>query len=199
MADVEPLVGNLTKVDIAEDETTSTDSTKTTMQLPVSLNLSAPVARDWVRKRREHLKPWLEFLATSKFQSPGSLPRLSSRLIRNIDHFQSNYLCIFIILIFYCLLTSPLLLIAVAASLAACNFLSKRNVEKKIIIAGQELSLAQQYGLVSLCSFPLFYLAGAGAIVFWVLGASLFLIVLHATFYNNDPLEDAFEQPIQQV
>ena len=30
-------------------------------------------------------------------------------------------------------------------------------------------------------------------------GASLFLIVLHATFYNNDPLEDAFEQPIQQV
>lgn len=30
MADVEPLVENLTKVDIAEDETTSTDSTKTT-------------------------------------------------------------------------------------------------------------------------------------------------------------------------
>ncbi len=88
-------------------------------------------------------------------------------------------------------LTSPLLLIAVAASLAACNFLSKRNVEKKIIIAGQELSLAQQYGLVSLCSFPLFYLAGAGAIVFWVLGKAIIkkvmleIFILKFVFYTG--------------
>ena len=67
-------------------------------------------------------------------------------------------------------LTSPLLLIAVTASLSACYVLSKRNNERKLVIAGTEVSMAQQYALVSVCSFPLFYLAGAGAAVFWVLG-----------------------------
>lgn len=59
---------------------------------------------------------------------------------------------------------------AVAASLGACYVLNKRHAEKKMVIMGHELSLAQQYGIVSLCSFPLFYLAGAGSAVFWVLG-----------------------------
>jgi anoctamin-1 len=61
-------------------------------------------------------------------------------------------------------------LIAVAASLGACYILSLKNAEKKITILAHELTLAQQYGLIAVCSLPLFYLAGAGAAVFWVLG-----------------------------
>lgn len=38
------------------------------------------------------------------------------------------------------------------------------------LIAGQKLSVAHQYALVSIASFPLFYLAGAGQVVFWILG-----------------------------
>jgi len=74
-------------------------------------------------------------------------------------------------------ITSPLLLIAVAASLGACYILSVKNAEKKIAVFGHELSLAQQYGMVAVCSLPLFYLAGAGAALFWVLGK----IVFHVT------------------
>jgi len=48
--------------------------------------------------------------------------------------------------------------------------LSKRNQEKKLVVFNHELSLAQQYALVSAFSFPLFWLAGAGTVVFWVLG-----------------------------
>jgi anoctamin-1 len=71
-------------------------------------------------------------------------------------------------------ITSPLLLIAVAASLGACYILSVKNAEKKVTVFGHELSLAQQYGLVAVCSLPLFYLAGAGAALFWVLGKIIF-------------------------
>jgi len=74
-------------------------------------------------------------------------------------------------------ITSPLLLIAVAASLGACYILSVKNAERKIAVFAHELSLAQQYGLVAVCSLPLFYLAGAGAALFWVLGK----IVFHVT------------------
>jgi len=60
---------------------------------------------------------------------------------------------------------------------------------KKLSIAGHDVSLAQQYGLISLCSVPFFLIAGAGGVVFWVLGASLFFITGHAAFYNYDALD----------
>ena len=60
--------------------------------------------------------------------------------------------------------------------------LSKRSAERKITVVGHELSLPQQYGLVALFSFPLFYLAGAGAAVFWVLGIFSYI---HIHLYNR--------------
>ena len=39
--------------------------------------------------------------------------------------------------------------------------------------AGRELSYAQQYGAAALLSFPIFFLAGAGTAVFWVLGKNV--------------------------
>lgn len=92
-------------------------------------------------------------------------------------------------------ITSPLLLFAIAGSFYAGYKLSKRHIEKKLVLFGKELTLAQQYGLITLCSMPVFYLAGAGAAMFWVLGASFFIITLHASFYNIDALiaeEDSF-------
>lgn len=83
-------------------------------------------------------------------------------------------------------ITSPLLLFAIGGSFYAGYRLSKRHAEKKLVIFGHELTLAQQYGVVCLCSMPIFYLAGAGAAMFWVLGASFFVITLHASFYNID-------------
>ncbi|KAK4036180.1 hypothetical protein OUZ56_028246 [Daphnia magna] len=202
MADVDKLelldsyvTGNLTESEVLENK----PSRDSMMSLPVKLNLSVPAAQEWVGTRRKQLKPWFRFVQTSKFQSPSSVPALGARIVKNIDHFQSNYLCIFVVLILYCLLTSPLLLFAVGTSLGACALISRKNVDQKICVFGQEISLAQQYGLIAMVSLPLFYLAGAGSVVFWVLGASMFFIVLHASFYNNESPEESFELPIQQV
>ena len=63
------------------------------------------------------------------------------------------------------------------------------QTDRKLFLGGKEISLAQQYGLVALCSIPMFLLAGAGAAVFWVIGASFFVICLHSTFYNFDALD----------
>ena len=46
-----------------------------------------------------------------------------------------------------------------------------------MFITGRELSLAQQYAVVGVCSFPLFWLAGAGSAVFWVIGWYYLFIV----------------------
>ena len=35
----------------------------------------------------------------------------------------------------------------------------------------------------------LFFLSNLGTAVFWVIGASIFLIALHASFFNHDALD----------
>lgn len=51
---------------------------------------------------------------------------------------------------------------------------------------GRQLNTNQQCLIVNIASVPILYLFGAGSVLFWVLGASVFLITLHAAFYNID-------------
>nr|CAD7424594.1 unnamed protein product [Timema monikensis] len=145
-------------------------------QLPKQLSLSSLAAKEWIGQRRENIRPWALFINTAHLRAPSSLPRLSKRVVKNIEYFNSNYFFVFLGLIAYCLITSPFLLIAVAASLGACYILSQKNSERKISFMGHELTLVQQYGLIAVCSFPIFYLAGAGAALFWVLGMYIILM-----------------------
>lgn len=160
--------------------------------------LSLPEAREWLIQRRSQVRPWLQFVNTSNFRTAGSMQRLSRRAIRNLEYFQSNYLCVFIALILYCLITSPLLLLAAAGSGYAARKLARRSQEgaPPLKLFGRELSAGQQYICVAACSLPLLWLAGAGAAVFWTLGASCTLVGLHAATYNIDALiaepEDSF-------
>merc|ERR1712115_309598 len=155
----------------------SEESNKTVfdkMSLPVPINLSQPAVKEWFGRRKASIRPAGVFFNTSNFQVPPSAGRLTKRLYKNVEYFQSNYVMVFIVLVLYCLLTSPLLLIVIAASGGAAYIAALKNADRKISIAGHQVSLARQYGLIGVCSIPFFLLAGAGGVVFWVLGASLF-------------------------
>jgi len=157
-------------------------------------------AMGWVSERRQKVKPWAEFVNSKRFQPPASIPKLGRRLARNIDHFQTNYMYVFAVLIAYCLLTSPMLLLCIGASLGACYILQLKNKERKVKFMGKEVTLAQQYAGVGLASIPIFILAGAGTAVFWVIGASIVFIVMHAAFYNYESeIEDAFELQMEEI
>ncbi|XP_044260916.1 prenylated Rab acceptor protein 1 [Tribolium madens] len=162
------------------------------LQVPTQI----PDPKEWFSKQRQNVRPWLLFIQTSNFKTPPSIPRLSKRIMRNIEYFQSNYLFVFLGLVVYCLITSPLILFALAGTFYAGYKLNKRHQEKKIVLFKKELTLAQVYGLVAVCSMPIYYMVGAHGAMFWVLGASFFLITLHASFYNIDAViaqgEDGF-------
>merc|ERR1711997_17994 len=142
-----------------------------------SLSVAQPLVREWLAKRRANLRPVGTFFNTANFQVPPSAGRLSKRLVKNVDYFQSNYVLVF------------LLLIVIAGAGGAAYFAAVKNETRKIAIAGHEVTLAQQYAAIATASIPFFLLAGAGGVVFWVLGASLFFITAHAAFYNYDALE----------
>jgi len=180
-----------TAVDIEEEQFDQPQQPQKSgiMSLSSKINLSSPFVREWVAARKSNIRPIGQFFATANFQTPNSAGSLTKRLYKNVDYFQSNYVLVFLLLFVYCLVTSPLLLVVMGLAGGACYFISVKNKQQKITLAGHELSLAGQYSAVALCCIPLFLLAGAGGVVFWVLGASLFFISLHAAFYNYDALD----------
>ncbi|XP_046976224.1 prenylated Rab acceptor protein 1 isoform X3 [Vanessa cardui] len=133
-------------------------------------------------------RAWTQFVATENFKVPASLPRLTRRFYRNVEYFQANYLIVFLGLFAYCLITSPLLLIAMVASFFGYRKLTSGPNTWKPKIGGWELSKTQQYGVAAAGSMALCWLAGAGAVLFWVLGATVTVVALHASFFDAETL-----------
>jgi len=165
----------------------------------MTFTLSNVAMREWFHRTRESVKPWGAFVSTQRFKLPKHVAPLGKRIIKNIEHFQGNYLFVFLGLVIFCVLTSPLLLIAIAACLGACYIISLKNQENKYKIMGHEISLAQQYTAVGILSFPLFWVAGAGSAVFWIIGASFFLISVHASLYSIEEENDFAELTMENV
>lgn len=136
------------------------------------------------------IQSWSEFLNTSRMlKTPSNAQQLTRRLLTNLSYFQGNYLCISLILIIYCILTSPLLLLAILCYILALYSITSRSALGKptfLCIAHFRPNLQQQYSFVTLVSLPLLWVAGAPSAVFWVIGASFVVVGLHASMYNNE-------------
>ncbi|KAJ7333126.1 Prenylated Rab acceptor protein 1 [Desmophyllum pertusum] len=158
------------------------------------------LAKEWLYQRKSQMKPWAEFFKSSRFSRPKTVAEAGRRVVKNLEDYQSNYVLISILLFFYCVVTSPLLLIAVSVAGGGCLVISYKNQGKKIKILGRELSRVEQYGLVLLISLPLFILASAGSTVFWIIGASFFVIGLHASLLRtSDPPEITEQLTMEEV
>lgn len=173
--------------------------------------------REWLERRRATIRPWGTFVDQQRFSRPRNVGELCQRLVRNVEYYQSNYVFVFLGLILYCVVTSPMLLVALAVFFGACYILYLRTLQSKLVLFGREVSPAHQYALAGGVSFPFFWLAGAGSAVFWVLGeyrvcvgrgwepgerarpeppvlllptgATLVLIGSHAAFHQMEPAD----------
>lgn len=62
-----------------------------------------PTPMEMLALTRKYIRPWSEFLKTDNFKTAASMPRLTSRFVRNLDYYKSNYIFVFIVLMIYCL------------------------------------------------------------------------------------------------
>ena len=58
-----------------------------------------------------------------------------------MEHFQSNYVCVFLVLVLYCLISSPLLLVVIAGAGGASYYAAVKNEGRKIAVAGTPMGL----------------------------------------------------------
>ncbi|XP_062321687.1 prenylated Rab acceptor protein 1 isoform X2 [Osmerus eperlanus] len=144
--------------------------------------LSVSMAKEWFDKRRVSIRPWSSFVDQRKFSKPRNFGEMCQRVVKNVDTYNSNYTFIFLGLILYCIISSPMLLIALAVFAGAFYIIHLKSLESKLVVLGKELTVPHQMGVAGAMSLPVFWLAGAGAAVFWVLGATLFVIGSHAAF-----------------
>jgi hypothetical protein len=142
---------------------------------------------------RQGVQPWGDFVDVRKFASPKAVAPAGRRILRNVDRFRSNYVFVVVCVIAFAILTSPLLLVAVAISLGASYAILLKSPDKRIILAGHELTQTQQFGLVGIVTVLLFWFLGTGSVVFWIIGLSLVLILGHAAALSA---EDEF-RPVE--
>ncbi|XP_067419869.1 prenylated Rab acceptor protein 1 [Emydura macquarii macquarii] len=171
---------------------------------PLGTKISIPAllpqgpAKKWLEQRRATVRPWASFVDQRRFGRPRNFGELCKRLAHNAEYFQSNYALVFLGLILYCLITSPLLLVALAVFFGACYLVRLRTQQSRLVLFGRELNTAHQYGLAGGVSFPFFWLAGAGSAVFWVLGAALVVIGSHAALHEleSGPADELQMEPV---
>uniref|UniRef100_A0A183CQU8 PRA1 family protein n=1 Tax=Globodera pallida TaxID=36090 RepID=A0A183CQU8_GLOPA len=61
---------------------------------------------------RQRYQPWSVFFRCAKFGCPPGVAGIGPRIKHNLATFTANYLCLFAILLLYCVLTSLLMLLS---------------------------------------------------------------------------------------
>jgi hypothetical protein len=137
---------------------------------------------------RARLQPWGDFFRPSKFGFPPGLVSIGPRVKHNLEHFLSNYLCLFIALLIYCILTSLLMLLTLVALAGLCYTIYQRTQKGPIFFGSYEVPPSLLYTIALMVCIPLFYLANAGSVMYWVIGTGLFLMLAHAIFYASEEI-----------
>ncbi|KAI1712619.1 PRA1 family protein [Ditylenchus destructor] len=89
---------------------------------------------------RQRLRPWsTEFFAFSKFGWPPSIVGVVPRIKHNLQYFTTNYLCLVVILLIYCILTSFLMLLTLIVLGGLIYTIYNRTQKGPVVLAGQEV------------------------------------------------------------
>merc|ERR1711955_31557 len=103
--------------------------------------MAAPIAvsqsvKDWMVSRRENIRPLTTFLNSANYQVPPSFGRFTKRFSKNVEYFQSNYLLVLLVLVMYCLISSPMLLMVIVVSGLAGHTAARWDKARKLIVGG---------------------------------------------------------------
>lgn len=59
--------------------------------------------KSWFGEKRSKIRPWSEFLDVKRFSKPKSSSEVTSRMAKNVEIYQANYVFIFLGLAAYCM------------------------------------------------------------------------------------------------
>jgi hypothetical protein len=125
---------------------------------------------------------------------PASFQAATTRFNHNIMYFKANYGLVVLGLLIYCLITNLWLLFALGAIVTGVFYVGKMPPDSSVVLAGKSFSQKQLYALIGVSSIPLLWISGAGQTLFWVIGASVLVVVGHAVCTDKSVEAEFAEQ-----
>eukprot|EP00760_Papus_ankaliazontas_P031392 PhM_4_TR525/c0_g6_i1/m.102069/K20359/RABAC1, PRAF1; PRA1 family protein 1 len=140
--------------------------------------------------RLRNLRPWGDFFDRNKMSVPTKTEGVS-RVNRNVRHFYSNYLVVATCLSLYIAITNLnfVLSMLMCASLFWYYRMSTNDGQTSFMLRGQEVTPVTAYSSLSGLTLFLFYVTGGSSTIFWLLIATLGVVVTHAAL--REPPTDA--------
>ena len=59
--------------------------------------------KDWISSKHSGVQPWAEFLDVRRISKPKNAGDVTTRILGNLQRYQSNYLFVFLGLVIYCM------------------------------------------------------------------------------------------------
>jgi len=158
----------------------------------VSLPPQVLQLKEWALAKKDSLRPWQEFGNYHRLSKPGNAGIVTKRLSHNVMYYYTNYVFISALLVVYCIISSPLLLLAICVSGTACYLISTQKEGKTLHVGGHTFTPKDQAVICGCISLPLLFFASAGTVIFWVIGLTASLVGVHASMMAL-PNEDGTE------
>eukprot|EP00696_Hemimastix_kukwesjijk_P012344 gnl/Hemi2/25465_TR8563_c0_g1_i2.p1 gnl/Hemi2/25465_TR8563_c0_g1~~gnl/Hemi2/25465_TR8563_c0_g1_i2.p1 ORF type:complete len:167 (-),score=31.50 gnl/Hemi2/25465_TR8563_c0_g1_i2:306-806(-) len=124
------------------------------------------------------MRAWSEFFDTKCFKIPEA-SHYMARVTTNLEYFKANYLAVLGLLFLYASYYQPALLVTVAIA-AVLVYLSRTAPEEYFVIGGRRLSRRERY-FASITIGLLLIVILTGWVLFWVLGLSALVALVHAS------------------
>lgn len=142
--------------------------------------------QQFMRSWKTAIRPWSQFFSVSQMSLPPCTDGYVSRLKKNLVHFVGNYFAIATILLLCSIITSFWLLVSSIILCILLFMIRARTMKGPIKVGDEEIPSWILYAGAIFITLPLFIFAHVGYIVYCAIGASIVLILLHATFYENE-------------
>jgi len=144
----------------------------------------------WKSERMGSMRGWGLFCDRSKF-GPPKIAEIYSRMKNNVQYFQTNYILVFVLLAIYCILTNFLFLIGLVL-IAVLWFYVFYWRAQPVVIYKHEVTQKEKTIAIGVVSLLLCYWAQVGNVLFWLFGATITLVLLHALFHKHADDVDEF-------
>ncbi|KAF9520978.1 hypothetical protein BS47DRAFT_1286171 [Hydnum rufescens UP504] len=138
------------------------------------------IVKHFRETRLNNLRPASEFFNHRQLSRPADLNQATERISYNTRYFAGNYGILIAMLAVYALITNVWLLFAIGFLFGGFTAIN-RFVTEPIEIAGSVVTPKGLYMSLFVIGIPLLWFAAPLSTLFWIVGASLFCILFHAS------------------
>lgn len=142
--------------------------------------------------RFANLRPISEFCDFKRFSKPASFSEAQARVNYNLGHFSTNYICVFVMLSIYTLITNLALLFVIILIIAGTYGIGKLE-GNDLEIGSFRATSSQLYTALLVVTVPLGIWASPFSAAMWLIGATGVSVLGHASFMDK-PIENAFSE-----